>query len=79
MEVLILSAISVYGLCRIITCYDGPFGVFAKLRKMFPNSPLTCTVCLSVWASVPFAFAFDLGFLGYLSVVGIVVLIETIL
>lgn len=75
----IITALAVYGLAALVVNYDGAWSIFARLRNRFPNSALHCTVCLSVWISVPIIL---LGtFVGSwviapLAIVAVVILLE---
>ena len=45
----------IYGLSSLLTRYEGPFGVFERLRHVKPlENVLRCSVCTSVWVAFPF-------------------------
>ncbi len=75
----IITALAVYGLAALVSSYDGLYGVFARLRNKYPNSPLHCTVCLSCWLVVPIillgAFV-GIWAIAPLAVIGVVILFE---
>lgn len=78
---LIIYALAVFGASILITTYAGPWGVLAKLRVRFQNSPLECPVCTSLWAGLILFPVFILGFGCYLTplaAVGVVILLERI-
>ena len=77
----LITALALYGLSALISQYDGPWSVFARLRNKYPNSPLTCTVCLSVWLAIPIILL--AVFVGTWSIVmfalvGIVIILENL-
>jgi len=75
----IITALAVYGLAALVSSYDGAWSVFARLRNKFPNSALHCTVCLSVWLSIPIILLgtyIGLWFIAPLAIVGVVIFLE---
>lgn len=72
--ILLLCALSVYTVTLIVSSYDGPFDVFARLRAKF-DKPFSCFVCLSFWVALPSLFVLGFNPLVYLSVVGAAILI----
>jgi len=77
--VFLITALSVYGLASLITGYDGPKGMFLKLRNKYPYSAINCTVCLSCWIALPMILTgayLGLAFLAPFAIVGVVILLE---
>lgn len=78
---LIIYALAVFGVSILLTTYAGPWGFLGKLRKRFPNSPLECPTCTSLWIGLILFPVLILGFgyyLSFLAVVGVVILLERI-
>lgn len=76
---LLLLILSVYGVSKLLTDYDGPWGVFYNLRNLKFMGALHCTVCLSVWVAILFSLLLFFGwywFITVFAVVGAVILIE---
>lgn len=71
-----ITALATLGISSLISQYNGAFDVFQKLRNKFPRSPLTCTVCLSVWVAIPLSIFTGIGFIGYLAVIGLIIIEE---
>lgn len=71
-----ITALATLGISVIITQYDGPCGIFQKLRSKIPKSPITCTVCLSVWVAIPLSIITEIGLVGYLAVIGFIIIEE---
>lgn len=75
----LVLALAVYGISALMSEYDGPKGMFKTLRDEYPESPLTCAVCLSVWLSIPILIiGTQLGmiFITPFAIVGVVILLE---
>jgi hypothetical protein len=70
----VTAIIASFGVSALVSSYDGIFGVFAKLRSHI--KALNCTVCTSVYVAVPIAYFSDIGVIGYLCVIGGVILLE---
>lgn len=70
----ILSGIGVYGIATLIAEYDGPLALFVRLRNVAKVT--RCNVCLAVWLGIPVALLANIGVLGYLATIGIVILTE---
>lgn len=68
---IILAASGAYGVSTLLSEYDGPWGLFSKLRNL--GSVFRCSTCLSFWALLPIAIISDLNILGYLAALGITV------
>lgn len=71
---LIIAAIATYGVSALIAEYGGPFDIFLRLRQKL--RVLECTVCLSVWLAIPISIFSGLDIIGYLAVIGAVIIIE---
>lgn len=56
---LILGALCVWRLTYLLHAEDGPWRVFARLRRgsarTFMAGPMNCFFCLSLWIAIPFA------------------------
>jgi hypothetical protein len=77
MNELIISALATFGVASLVSNYDGPYHVFAKLRSKYEL--FRCTVCLATWLATPLFFLATNGFLAYvtsLAIIGVVVIIE---
>jgi hypothetical protein len=57
--VFILGILAVWRITHLLAAEDGPFNMFAWLRRQagagFWGSLLDCFYCLSLWVSLPFA------------------------
>lgn len=73
---LLYAAIATYGLSAIVSNYDGPWSIFYRLRRKYPQSALTCLLCTSTWISAPIAWYFGVGISGYLVIVGVIAIVE---
>lgn len=52
-----LSAICIYAVSSLVCHYDGPFGIFTKLRSIHWLHDVTrCQVCAAFWVTIPFLF-----------------------
>lgn len=71
---ILLATMAAFGVSALITNYDGPFNLFIKLRSKLPV--FVCCVCLSVWVAIPIALYMNLGLIGYLAMIGAVILLE---
>ena len=77
----IITALAVYGLAALISSYDGAWSIFARLRNKYPNSPLQCAVCTSVWLVLPIMALSYFGgviFVVPFAIIGVVILLEKI-
>jgi len=73
----LFTALATFGIATLISQYDGVADVFLRLRSIEPlHNFLSCTVCLSLWISIPFSVANGIGVIGYFATVGIVILLE---
>jgi len=70
----IFAALATFGVSALISNYDGPMGVFVRLRSHVAAT--RCCVCLSVWLGIPIALLTGVGVVGYLAIIGTVILIE---
>lgn len=77
---LLLLVLSVYGATKIMVEYDGPWGLFYKLRNnLAAFTVLHCVVCLSVWIALLFSILLYLGwywFITIMAVVGSIIIFE---
>lgn len=76
---IIVVALATFAVSALISTYDGPGHIFLHLRSRFPDSPMHCTVCMSIWIAIPFSIVFILGWtygLMPLAIVGAVILLE---
>lgn len=71
---IIISSIATFGISALISNYDGPGEILFKLRKKVPLT--RCTICLGVWAGIPIAYFMGVGIIGYLAIIGLVILVE---
>ena len=74
MSEIIIAALGVYGVSIILAEYPGPFNILEKLRRY----RVLCVICLSVWVAIPVAYLAGVDVLGYLAIIGILILIERI-
>jgi hypothetical protein len=55
-----LAVLGVWRITHLLSSEDGPWNLFARLRRRLDGSfwagLLDCFYCLSVWVSAPFAF-----------------------
>lgn len=74
---MILAALITFAIATLLAEYDGPFSVFAWLRKPLSKSrfgnPFECAVCLSVYIAGICAIVTGLSFVEYLATVGIAI------
>jgi hypothetical protein len=73
----ILISLATFGMAALITGYDGPASILARLREK--SEVFRCTVCLSVWIAIPVCMIAALGgmvVISILAVIGAVILIE---
>lgn len=81
MNEFILLILAVFAVSSLLTEYDGPKNAFVLLRDRFPQSPLQCLVCTSVYVSfifyVLYLYKIDIHVLP-LAVIGAIILIEKI-
>lgn len=73
---IIISSLATYGVSSLLTNYEGFHGIFSKLRDKYPDSFLQCLVCTSVIVSIFICFMSGVGILGWLAVIGIIILVE---
>lgn len=71
-----IAVLATYGTSKIISEYDGPYSIFTKIRNKYPLSPFLCVVCTSVYLAVPISVVSGLSIIGYLAVIGSIILIE---
>lgn len=75
-EIIICTA-ALYGFSTIVSEYDGPFSLLAKIRSKAALA--RCCVCVAVWAGIPIAYFAGLGVVGYLAIVGGVIALDRII
>lgn len=75
---LLTALLATYGVAKLISNYDGLFNVFLWLRNRDSviGKLFSCTVCLAVWVAIPVAYFAGFGVMGYLAIIGSVILIE---
>lgn len=76
---LLILILGVYGVSKLLTDYDGPWGVFYNLRKLKFMGALHCTICVSVYVAVVMSLLLFFGwhwFVTVCAIVGAVVFIE---
>lgn len=76
---LIVASTATFGVSSLVSGYGGPFDVFVRLRKL--SHAFSCTVCLSVWVSVPMLLLTYYGgmfIVSALSIIGVVIILERI-
>lgn len=71
---IIIASLATYGVATLVSEYDGAFNVFTKLRSKLPA--LRCMPCAATWIALPIALFMDIGVMGYLAALGIVVAME---
>lgn len=74
---IIQVAIATYGLAVLISDYDGPFDILYSLRGRYYRL-FSCHVCLSFWIAIPISIMTEIGLIGYLTALGLVILLERI-
>jgi len=75
----LITALAVFGLAALITSYDGPGSIFARLRNKYPNSPFHCTLCTATWLIIPImllAFFAGMVFVVPFAILGTIIIIE---
>lgn len=70
----IIATLALYGVCSLLTEYSGPFDTFSRLREQFRI--FRCVACLAVWLGIPIAYLSGIGFLGYLAIIGGVLIMD---
>lgn len=73
---LLIAALATFGLAALISQYDGPDKMFARLRKRDKSKLTHCPVCLSVWLAIPISILAGIGLVEYIAIIGIVIIIE---
>lgn len=73
---IIICALATYGICTLVSEYDGAFDVFSKLRAKI--AAFRCIPCASVWIAAPLAFFLGIGLLGYLAAIGLVLFMHRV-
>ena len=62
---LILGVLSVWRVTHLLVAEDGPWNIFARLRRWvgagFFATLISCFYCLSLWVSAPFAWVIGSG------------------
>ena len=76
---IIISSLATYGISKLVSSYDGLYGVFVRLRTKYPSSPLNCVPCLSVFLAIPIAYISEIGFMGYLATLGTIIMIDRLI
>jgi hypothetical protein len=77
----VTAALAVFAVSSLLTEYEGFKNAFAILRDKFPDSPLKCLVCTSLYVAVLF---YILNYYGIdqhllpLATIGAIILIERI-
>jgi len=74
MTEILVATIATFGVSALISTYDGSFGVLRRLRSRV--KVFECTVCTAVWIAVPIANFTGIGPIGYLFIIGGVILLE---
>ena len=80
----VLGALGVWRVTHLLNAEDGPWDVFAGLRKWvgdgFVGKLLDCFYCLSLWVATPFAWwlaqGWRQGLLLWLALSGMAILLE---
>lgn len=79
-----LASLAVWRLTHLLNAEDGPWRIFAHLRKLagagFWGDLLDCFYCLSLWIAVPFAWwlggMWNERLLAWLAISGAAILLE---
>lgn len=74
-DILIVS-LATYGMCKLVSEYDGPFNVFQRIRSQF--KAFLCLACSSVWVCAPLALFTGLSVVEYFAAIGIVLILDWI-
>jgi hypothetical protein len=77
----LIITIAAFAVSSLLTEYEGPKDAFVSLRDKFPNSPLKCLVCTSVYVSVVFYILNHYGISAHLlplATIGVIIIIERI-
>lgn len=76
-----LAILATFGISSLLTEYSGFYNIFHKLRYKARGelkSMLECMICTAVWLAIPVSIVLGVGFMGYLAVIGGVILLERI-
>jgi len=52
----VLAVLAVWRLTHLLAKEDGPWQIFARMRRSFLEPLLSCFYCLSIWVAVPFVW-----------------------
>lgn len=73
---MVIATLATFGISAIISNYDGPFNILTCLRAKV--SAARCCVCMAVWLAIPIAVSLNIGLIGYLAILGSVILLERV-
>lgn len=71
---LLEATIAVFGICHLLVYQDGPAKILFKIRNKI--KPFRCMPCSVVWVAIPLSIWTGIGLLGYLFVIGGVILLD---
>lgn len=75
----LITALAVYGLSELLTTYDGAFSVLKRLRDKYPESALSCLICVSCWIVVPMMLLAIYGgiiFITPFAIIGVIMIVD---
>ena len=68
------TILGAFGITYIFVYEDGPFNILLKIRRLI--TPLRCVPCAVVWLAIPLVVYAGIGFVGYIAVIGGVILLD---
>jgi hypothetical protein len=81
MNTFVTLVLAAFAISSLLTEYQGPRNYFALLRDKYPQSPLQCLVCTSVYITVLLYVVNSFGVSFHLlplATIGVIILIERI-
>lgn len=70
----LIVGLATYAVAKLVSQYDGPFALFAMLRKRI--SPLRCAACTSVWVAALFSVYYGINFVECCAAIGISLILD---
>jgi hypothetical protein len=83
----VVTAVITFGLAYSFSGTDGPFGLFARLRKLvtdrypedtWQNTGIQCVICCGFWIGIPVAYFMDTGVCGWLFAFGLLNIVTSV-